>query len=175
MTGAANGIGLACAELLAASGAKVGWYNTYFGDTSNRVSTGGAIIGKDGLDLSRLTISKYQRFYVDCDNGDDENDGSSGSPFKTIQKAIDTIPIVALGQDVSIKLKSSQNYNEHVTILEYTGNHIQIESETGNPDDVKITLKSGESEIFLVQKSVLANIGFYGLTLVINDDDFPKK
>jgi hypothetical protein len=35
----------------------------------------------------------YRTFYVDAVNGDDNNDGSSGHPFKTLQKAVDSVPI----------------------------------------------------------------------------------
>jgi len=42
-------------------------------------------------------------FYVDAVNGDDNNDGSESSPFRTIQKAVDSIPV---GGFVSIILKS---------------------------------------------------------------------
>jgi hypothetical protein len=36
-------------------------------------------------------------FYVDQVNGDDSNDGSSDAPFKTLQKAFDSIPIGGKG------------------------------------------------------------------------------
>ncbi len=36
-------------------------------------------------------------FYVDAVNGDDSNDGSSGSPFKTIKKACDSVPVGGYG------------------------------------------------------------------------------
>jgi hypothetical protein len=32
-------------------------------------------------------------FYVDAENGDDDNTGSSDAPFKTLKKAIDSVPV----------------------------------------------------------------------------------
>jgi hypothetical protein len=52
-------------------------------------------------------LGQFNRtFYVDVENGDDNNDGSSGSPFKTIQKACDSVPVGGYGK---IYLKTSNN------------------------------------------------------------------
>jgi len=40
----------------------------------------------------------YREFYVDAENGDDNNDGSESAPFKTLQKAIDSVPVGGRGQ-----------------------------------------------------------------------------
>ena len=43
-------------------------------------------------------LGQFNRtFYVDADNGDDNNDGSSGNPFKSLQKAVDSVPISGFG------------------------------------------------------------------------------
>ena len=42
-----------------------------------------------------------RRYYVDAANGDDTNDGSSGSPFKTLKKAINSVPVGGYG-DIQI-------------------------------------------------------------------------
>jgi len=43
-------------------------------------------------------LGQFNRtFYVDADNGDDNNDGSSNNPFKTIKKAVDSVPIGGYG------------------------------------------------------------------------------
>ncbi len=55
-------------------------------------------------------------YYVDAVNGDDTNDGSSsGSPFKTIKKAIDSVPIggagfITLLSDVNVDFRTSIKY-----------------------------------------------------------------
>lgn len=141
-----------------------------FGDDENRVSGGGLVIPYDGLDLTRFLFRNHKNYYVDCDNGDDSNSGTSGSPFQTIQKAVDTVADAHLCQDVNIHLKTSQNYSEDVLILQKITHLLTIKSETGDPDDVKITLVSGHSQIFTVQKCI-GLICFEGLTLVANEDN----
>jgi len=43
-------------------------------------------------------LGQFNRtFYVDADNGDDNNDGSSDAPFATLQKAVDSVPIGGFG------------------------------------------------------------------------------
>ena len=46
-------------------------------------------------------------FYVDATNGDDNNDGSSANPFKTIKKACDSVPV---GGNATINLAQNQTY-----------------------------------------------------------------
>ncbi|WP_456390597.1 hypothetical protein [Hydrogenimonas sp.] len=46
-------------------------------------------------------------FYVDAENGDDLNDGSSGAPFATIKKACDSVPTGGRG---SIYLSNSADH-----------------------------------------------------------------
>jgi len=50
----------------------------------------------DGQNLMKRT------FYVDADNGDDNNPGTSDAPFKTLRKAIDSVPMGGIG-DIRIK------------------------------------------------------------------------
>lgn len=52
-------------------------------------------------------------FYVDAVNGDDDNDGSSSAPFRTIKKACDSVPVGGKGL---IYLKGS---SDSVTPVEY--------------------------------------------------------
>ena len=47
-------------------------------------------------------------FYVDAENGDDSNDGSSSAPFKTIKKACDSVPIGGYGE---IRCKTDQTFS----------------------------------------------------------------
>jgi len=39
----------------------------------------------------------WRTFYVDANNGNDNNDGSSAHPFKTIQKAVNSVPTGGFG------------------------------------------------------------------------------
>lgn len=40
----------------------------------------------------------YLTYYVDADTGNDNNPGTSNAPFRTIKKAIDSIPVGAVGR-----------------------------------------------------------------------------
>lgn len=53
-----------------------------------------------------------QYFYVDSNNGNDGNSGDQGSPFKTIQKAIDSVNINSVGE-IAI---ASGTYTEKIVI-----------------------------------------------------------
>ena len=53
-------------------------------------------------------LGQFNRtFYVDAVNGDDNNTGTIDSPFKTIKKAIDSVPIGGMG---TIYLKDDQTH-----------------------------------------------------------------
>ena len=74
-------------------------------------------------------LGQFNRtFYVDADNGDDNNDGSENSPFKTIEKACVSVPIGGIGH---IFLKASQThilnndiyvYNKRIFFDKWGGN-----------------------------------------------------
>jgi hypothetical protein len=71
-------------------------------------------------------------FYVDAVNGDDNNNGSSANPFKTIKKAIDSVPVGGYG---GIYLKTSNNIiDENIRTINkailISGNYV---SDDGNP------------------------------------------
>ncbi len=46
-------------------------------------------------------------FYIDSENGDDNNDGSSSAPFKTVKKAVYSVPVGGIGV---IVLKNGQTH-----------------------------------------------------------------
>ena len=59
-------------------------------------------------------LGQFNRiFYVDSQNGDDNNDGSSDSPFKTLAKAISATPI---GGQVTINLLSDYTLEQDIDI-----------------------------------------------------------
>lgn len=81
-------------------------------------------------------VQRY--FYVDGNWGWDENDGSSTfSAFKTIQKAIDTIPQETTGGEITIFI-ADDTYNEDVVILAKKGADIKIVGNQDVPTNVKI-------------------------------------
>jgi len=67
-------------------------------------------------------LGQFKRtFYVNATNGDDNNDGSSANPFKTIKKACDSVPVGGHG---SIWLAQNQTYFIDSDIYLYNKNII---------------------------------------------------
>jgi len=58
----------------------------------------------------------YKIFYVDAVNGSDSNDGSSANPFKTIQKAVDSVPTGGFGL-ININSDYTGTFNAHAKNL----------------------------------------------------------
>jgi len=48
-------------------------------------------------DVGRALGQFNRTFYVDAQNGDDNNTGSSDQPFRTLKKAIDSVPVGGVG------------------------------------------------------------------------------
>ncbi len=65
-------------------------------------------------------LGQFDRtFYVDAVNGDDNNTGSSSAPFKTIKKAVDSVPIGGIGK---IYLIGSGDNDNPTTFTFLSGN-----------------------------------------------------
>ena len=78
-------------------------------------------------------------YWIDCDNGDDENEGTEAFPFATIQHAIDLIPKI-VKHPVTIFLKDSLNYNEQLRIYKFVIiDSFEIVGSGENPDNVLIS------------------------------------
>jgi len=57
-------------------------------------------------------LGQFDRtFYIDADNGNDNNDGSSGSPFKTLAKALNSVPMGGRG---TIKFIGGDSDNQKI-------------------------------------------------------------
>jgi len=92
------------------------------------------------MDNLRGVISGHmtEAYYIDNVDGDDENTGSSSSPFKTIEKAIS---IIDPGMSVHIYLKRGQNFTPTVEYRGVVGkrlsnNSIQFGSYGDDSDDI---------------------------------------
>jgi len=76
-------------------------------------------------------------FYVNPSTGNDNNNGSSGSPFKTIAKAISLIPQI-VNHAVEINLADG-NYSEGITLSGYVGiGSIVVTGNTSTPANVEL-------------------------------------
>ena len=73
----------------------------YIDENGNKVTTtikNQAGFRKKVWDDVGSALGQFNRtFYVDVENGDDNNSGDSSHPFKTIKKAVDSVPIGGFG------------------------------------------------------------------------------
>ena len=91
--------------------------------TNETLTWNGSVLAIGGNNVNGLIFatSAIINYYVDCDNGSDiTGTGSSGTPFATVQHAVDLIPKV-VNHAVSINLMSSTNYSETVDIDGFIG------------------------------------------------------
>lgn len=107
-------------------------------------------------------------FYVDAVNGDDNNDGSESAPFKTLQKAIDSVPV---GGRVIIVLQSDYEVLDHNEMIYIYSKHVFINL---NGYILKTNVDSSTSYnqlrlVFLNKASLLAFL-LTGNSQIILDD-----
>ena len=117
----------------------------------------GSLASKNSVDYetevyNKPTSNSRNEFYVDKDNGDDNNDGTSDHPFKTIQKAVDSISITGY-----INLMSSYYYGH----IEVNGKSIHFYNRTNAQIDL-IGLSAGDTSVINV-----CNNGFVYLPQLI--------
>ena len=91
-------------------------------------------------------------YYVDPTNGNDENEGTENAPFKTIQKAIDSLPKI-INHEVRILLEDGI-YNENITISGFIGTgELYIRGRNLNKETViingKIRVTSNNIRIYI--------------------------
>ncbi|MCD6489412.1 MAG: phage tail protein [Thermodesulfobacterium sp.] len=68
----------------------------------------------------------HREFYVDAENGDDNNDGSQSAPFKTLKKAIDSVPnggavCIYLYYDQIYEIDCDIDLNNNILVFRTTG------------------------------------------------------
>ncbi len=129
-------------------------------------------------------------YYVDPTNGNDENEGTENAPFKTIQKAIDSLPKI-INHEVRILLEDGI-YNENITISGFIGTgELSIRGRNLNKETViingKIRVTSNNIRIYIafftlknftdIGIHATSNINLYTFNLIIDggmlsDDDY---
>lgn len=82
--------------------------NTIIGNISGNSATSDHALVADSLSISNISTEDIN-YYINSSTGNDNNDGSSGSPFQTLGKAIDIIPKI-LNHNVKLYL-SNGTYN----------------------------------------------------------------
>lgn len=96
---------------------------------------------KNNMDKVYKTQTKSVNIYVRPNGNDDTGNGSTKKPFKTIQRAVDTIPKL-IEKDHFIKVAEGE-YNEEVTIKGISGSAVWISRENGivNPTTTRPNVK----------------------------------
>ena len=114
----------------------------------NDLVTPGYVTGETPIGTLVYATTGDIDYYIDPDTGGDGNDGSYGSPFETIQHAIDLLPKIIM-HNVTIHLAGSLNYSEtYIALYSFTGSgQLQI---LGEGIDAKGVLVSGETYVFVV-------------------------
>jgi hypothetical protein len=116
---------------------------------------------KSQLDTYSATTADLT-FYVNPSTGDDNNNGSSGSPFKTIAKAISLIPRI-VNHNVTINLADG-NYSEGITLTGYMGGgEIYILGNIDHPENVVIS-----GQVYILNNAVQVVVMYFECTYVNN-------
>lgn len=85
-----------------------------------------------------IATTANRTYYVNATTGSDGNDGSSGSPFKTIAHAISLIPQV-INHTVTINVADG-SYSEGITLSGFMGEGlVSVVGNTTNPENVVLS------------------------------------
>jgi len=106
----------------------------------------------------------HRTFYVDAENGDDNNNGSSSAPFKTIKKACDSIPnggygtiYLSAGQIFHISVSVGLN-NKTIIMYGDASNNSKIIFDTYNDDNYNYSRSIGLSNSrLMIRYCILEN------------------
>jgi len=82
-------------------------FSDFFRNQVKEIDGAGSGIDADLIRGLPFAENLEKIFYVDAGNGDDTNDGSKDKPFKTIEKAINSIPVGGYGK---IILRGSEDF-----------------------------------------------------------------
>ena len=114
-------------------------------------------------------LGQFNRtFYVDADNGDDNNNGDSDHPFKTIQKACNSVPIGGVG---TIKLKEGQQHDMSADIKVYNKELYFRKNGDDTPTVFFKAKKYGNSASFYQFSLYQAILEFVDIDITADNDD----
>ncbi len=102
-----------------------GQTNTYDLVRADQPIEEGTPINKTLFDQKAYTLTEDVILYVSTTGNDTTGDGTSGAPFATIQKAIDSLPKWLDGHMASIDIKAG-TYNERVVVDGFQGGILVI-------------------------------------------------
>lgn len=99
--------------------------NLYDMERADNPTTVGTPINKALLDNKAYTLTGDVRVYVSTTGNDTSGDGTSGSPFKTIQKAVDSLPKHLGGYTARIDIANG-TYEERVSVVGFTAGTLVV-------------------------------------------------
>lgn len=103
--------------------------------------------------------------YVSGSGSDTLGDGTSASPYKTITKALSTIPKHLSGFDARINIASA-TYNEDVVVTGFSGGHVILTGTSGTSVTIK-SLTVSEASSVHVENISLGVSGSAGLAGIV--------
>lgn len=103
----------------------VGETNLYDMERADSPTTEGTPINKALLDNKAYTLTGDVRVYVSTTGNDTSGDGSSSNPFKTIQKAVDSLPKHLGGYTARIDIANG-TYAERVSVVGFSSGSLVI-------------------------------------------------
>lgn len=99
--------------------------NLYDMERADEPTTSGTPINKALFDNKAYTLTDNVTVYVATTGSDTTGDGSVSKPFKTIQKAVDSIPLHLGGYTATIDIANG-TYNERVAIQGFTSGTLAV-------------------------------------------------
>ncbi len=102
-----------------------GQTNTYDMTRADLPVQAGTPINKELFDSKADGLKESVTIYVSTSGSDTSGNGSSSAPYKTIKKAVDSIPKVLNGFHAQIDIAAG-TYNERVTIDSFVGGRITL-------------------------------------------------
>ena len=103
---------------------------------------------------SAVPNAMSKTFYVDANGGSDNNDGSSAHPFKTIQKAVDSVPTGGFGL-ININSDYTGIFNAHAKNLKI----VLASGKTWTIEKGSICDISGTNTLILNEGSIIVDNG----------------
>lgn len=102
-----------------------GQANTFDMVRADEPTTEGTPLGKALFDQKAYTLTKDVTVYVSPSGDDDTGDGTSAAPYKTIQKAVDSVPFCLGGFHAQIDIEPG-TYEERVSVDGFYGGRLTL-------------------------------------------------
>ena len=139
-----------------------GQTNTYDMVRADNPVVEGTPINKEFLDQKAYTLTKSVTLYVSTSGNDTTGNGTSAAPYKTISKALSTIPKNLGGFSATVNIAAG-NYDEVVTVNYFHGGNINFAG-TGTATIDGLSVSS--SRVVVERKFTIDAVGATAINLV---------